>query len=154
MTPSHDPTTQTLPPNKTKKGGWKPERKGELARGELVDVNDGEGDYQPYKIYTLAQDDGEEIAVHAFHDGLIAQFAKWRPQWNERLEILYRGRGGDGGANQTDPYLYRMRVEGRDPAPIVYDGPAQPSAPAASDVPAEPVEREPDNTGDDDSLPF
>jgi hypothetical protein len=122
-------SNQYLPPNVTKKGGWKPERKGELADGKLVDVNDGEGGFGPYKIYVLEQDGGEEIAVHAFHDMLVSEFAKWQPQWGEHVRILYRGRGGDGGDSQTDPYLYRMGVDGREPPPITYDAPLGPNGP-------------------------
>jgi len=50
------------------------------------------GEYGTYPIITLRRDDGEELAVHAYHSVLAAQLAEVRPVLGSRIAVQYTGR--------------------------------------------------------------
>ena len=71
---------------------WRPEA-GDKLVGEIVGLSERPGyDETPYPIVTVRQDDGTELALHAFHTVIANELAKQRPVVGERIGVKYLGR--------------------------------------------------------------
>ena len=88
---------------------WRPEP-GDKLIGEVVEIGQRSGEWGAYPIVTVRQDDGQELALHAFHTVAANELAKARPQIGERIAIKYAGQraGADG---RTKYHAYRVAVE-------------------------------------------
>ena len=69
---------------------WRPEP-GEKLIGRVTEIGAREGAYGTYPIVTVKQDDGSELALHAFHTVAMNELAAAKPQVGEQVAILYRG---------------------------------------------------------------
>lgn len=78
---------------------WRPEP-GDKVIGEIIALSEREGDYGPYPIVTIRDDNGGEHALHCFHGVLASEIAKLRPRVGERIGVKYVGQqpraSGDG----------------------------------------------------------
>jgi hypothetical protein len=98
--------------------GWRPEP-GDILRGDVVDVTMAEDRFNArkrYPIVTIArQEDGEKVAVHAFHQVLQNALRSVRPMPGDSLAIKYTGRKarkGDDEATTDDRdkfHVYQVR---------------------------------------------
>lgn len=71
--------------------GWRPEV-GDQIIGTILEISEAPGtEYGPYPLLTIAQDDGTEVAVHAFHTVLKKELAAKRPVEGDRIGIKYLG---------------------------------------------------------------
>lgn len=94
------------PPSK----GWKP-APGETLSGTVVDLYDSSpGEYGEYPIMEVATNDGEIIAVHAFHTTLKSALERRKPKVGDRIGLRYEGRTTSGGFGDKGYESYRMIV--------------------------------------------
>ena len=73
--------------------GWRPENPGDFVLGKLTDISqstDFNGD--PYRIYTIKQDNGERVAIHAFHGVLVQELQKYKLSLGSELGVKYMGK--------------------------------------------------------------
>jgi hypothetical protein len=75
--------------------GWNPKDPGapQQVLGAVTDIGQGSdfnGD--PYLIYTIRQEDGERIAVHAFSTVLKQELAKYRIKLGSEVGVKYLGK--------------------------------------------------------------
>src|SRR5687767_466240 len=71
---------------------WRPDQEDpDLIIGEVVDIQVGTSDYDPYPLIVIKQDDGEEKAIHGFHTVLKNELLRQKPQIGERIGIKYLG---------------------------------------------------------------
>jgi hypothetical protein len=131
---------------------WRPDQDDEaLLVGEVVDIDSGSSEYQgTYPILTVRKDDGEEVAVHAFHTVLKNELVRQRPKAGERIGIKFLGEQATKPGSLYKSFIgYRVKVDraagdydwsqvGAEPEP-------EPAAPPV-DIPAD--------ANDDDSIPF
>ena len=110
--------------------GWKP-NPGDRLVGTVIDVDSRDGDYGVYPIVTVQTDNGDEIAIHAFHTVLRREFAKRQPQPGERIGVKYLGKSDKGyesykivWENVVPPDWSRIGVEAE--AEAVLEGVAEP----------------------------
>lgn len=85
---------------------WKP-KPGDKLVGTVVDISEREGTYGPYPIVTVRTAEGEEFAVHAFHEVLSGELAKIAPKPGDELGFKYVGRHPERNYHQ-----YRVRRDG------------------------------------------
>lgn len=71
--------------------GWRPTA-GDILKGEVTATDVRHGDYEPYPIITVRQDDGVSLAFHAFHTVAKNQIAELDVQAGDRIGVLYRGK--------------------------------------------------------------
>jgi hypothetical protein len=87
---------------------WKP-AVGESLIGEVAALSRRTGDYGDYPIVTVRQDDGAELAWHAYHHVGRTQLGEQRPKVGERIGVKYCGqREGAGGTSYHD---YKLIIE-------------------------------------------
>jgi hypothetical protein len=86
---------------------WRPEP-GDKLIGEVVELGQRDGAYGVYPIVTVRQDDGVELAFHAFHTVAQSKLAEARPQVGERVAIKYLGLNKRGDRPYHD---YRAAVD-------------------------------------------
>lgn len=134
---------------------WRPDP-GDKIAGEVVAIGERQGQYDPYVVVTLRRDDGEEFAIHAFHQVLGAQLAALRPQLGDKLALKYQGKK-QNQAGTGSYHAYRAVKDG-DEAGIdwsKYDA-GEPEPDGGSDLPS--TDAQPDDfaaTADqDEPLPF
>jgi len=66
---------------------------GGLRPGTVIDLAERPGfDDVVYPIIVVRKDDGDEIAVHAFHAVLRAKLAENKPAIGDRIAIRYEGK--------------------------------------------------------------
>lgn len=71
--------------------GWQPEP-GEVLTGEIVDITSGSSEYGRYPIVVISRkDDGQNVAVHAFHYTLKNRLVEMRPKVGHELTIRFFG---------------------------------------------------------------
>ncbi len=125
---------------------WRPQP-GDKLVGTVIGLGERAGAYGTYPIVTVRQDDGTELAFHAFHTVAQQQLAEVRPRLGEQIWVKYQGQRG---ADRTY-HSYAVKVDRDESASFNWgryaDG-ADPTIP--SDIPAN---TPPTATGDDD-LPF
>jgi hypothetical protein len=86
---------------------WRPEA-GEKLVGQIVVISERTGGFGRYPIVTLRQDDGSDLAIHAFHSVLSSRLAEVQPKPGERLGVKYEGKVE--GAKQ--PYhSYKVAID-------------------------------------------
>jgi len=91
---------------------WKP-KPGDKLIGVVVDLDERASDYDdgsPYPIVTVENDDGQELAFHAFHTVARNELGKQRPQIGDRIGIAYHGKP-EGKSYES----YRVIVEHAEP---------------------------------------
>lgn len=128
--------------------GWRPEP-GDKVIGTIVEISEAPGtDFGAYPLITIEQDDGTEIAVHAFHSVLRNELESKQPSEGDRIGIRYAGKvAGKSGGRDYESYrvvLERVTPRATDtpapaastPAPSVSNGATSPGIPAT--VPATP----------------
>ncbi len=94
--------------------GWRPEPGGQVV-GKIVEISEAPGtDYGPYPLITVEQDDGTEVAVHAFHSVLKNEIDSKRPTEGDRIGIRYLGK--KAGSSGRDYEAYRVVIERATPA--------------------------------------
>lgn len=136
--------------------GWKP-KAGDKLVGVVVDVTERDGSYGRYPIVTIRVEDGDELAVHAFHEVLQSELAKVAPKPGDELGIAYLGKHEERGYHR-----YRVARAGGtatvawgDYSGAGTDDADETTGPPASDVPADLADL--DTTparSDDDRIPF
>lgn len=95
---------------------WKPEP-GDIVTGRVVDIEMFDGKFGTYPLLMLETDDGDEIAVHAFHTVLKSELARKRPQPGDLIGIKFQG-DPEGRGYQA----YKVRLERKTPsAGVDYD---------------------------------
>lgn len=117
---------------------WRPDP-GDKLSGEVVGIGERAGEYGSYPIVTLRRDDGEELALHAFHSVLASELAALRPKLGDRLAVRYDGkkqtRTGTGSYHG-----YKVVKDGDEQAvdwsQYAAGDEQSAAAPPASDVPA------------------
>jgi hypothetical protein len=91
---------------------WRP-KPGDKLIGVIVDLDERASEYDedPYPIVTVERDDdGREVAWHAYHTVARNELAKQRPQRGDRIGIAYHGKP-DGKSYES----YRIIVEPAEP---------------------------------------
>jgi hypothetical protein len=83
--------------------GWQPEIDVPL-EGNITAISEREGRYGPYKIYTI-ENDGEEVAVHAFHSVLANELEA--VEVGNQVEITYLGKRPTKSGDKTF-HAYRV----------------------------------------------
>jgi len=110
--------------------GWRPEP-GDKLIGTIVAVSTSSGgEYDAYPIVVIREDDGREVACHAFHQVLQSELARARPAIGDRVGIKFLGIE-EGRSYNT----YRVIVDRPAGAPVDWsaydpDAPQQQVAPA------------------------
>lgn len=87
---------------------WQPVPGGKIV-GETVAISERVGGYGRYPIVTLRQEDGEERAIHAFHEVLQNELARIAPKIGDTIGIKYGGKDAEKGYHR-----YRVVREGDD----------------------------------------
>ncbi len=88
---------------------WKPEP-GDTLIGQVTEITERDGGYGVYPIVTVKRDDGEELALHAYHTVAQNELAEQRPQIGERIGIKYVGRVAGKDAKGSY-HAYRIKVD-------------------------------------------
>jgi hypothetical protein len=89
---------------------WRPTKKGDGLVGELVDRSTRTSDFGGYEILTVRQEDGTELAWHAFHTAGAYAIQRQDPRVGDRIAIVYHGKGEATEGKQA-PHLYRIALE-------------------------------------------
>jgi hypothetical protein len=84
---------------------------GDKLIGETVELSQREGAYGIYPIITVRQDNGVELAFHAFHTVARNELAKAAPQVGERIAIKYVGVKEAGGEGRSSYHAYKVAVD-------------------------------------------
>lgn len=85
---------------------WKPEVGAKLV-GEVIGVEQRDGEYGSYPIVVVMTGDGSEFAFHGFHTVAKNELAKQRPEVGDRIAIKYFGRTDDDRGYER----YRILVD-------------------------------------------
>jgi len=89
--------------------GWKPEP-GDTVMGTVKALDNGYSQWGEYKIVTLIQENGEEVAVHAFHTVLENALKRIRPVPGDKIAIRYVGEQTPKGDPNGKPFhVYQVR---------------------------------------------
>lgn len=97
--------------------GWRPEP-GDVVIGVVDEVTSREGDYGPYPLIVIEQEDGELVAVHAFHTVLKNEIEAQAPSVGDEIGVKYLGtQEPKGGLKKgQDPFhAYRVRLDRKSP---------------------------------------
>jgi hypothetical protein len=134
---------------------WVPEV-GDKLVGEVVALSERRGNFGVYPIVTVRRDDGEELAVHAYHSVLADRLAKAGPKRGERIGIKYEGEVDGAGDRRYHRYKVVVdRPDGDDIDWSRYSEDELLNAAPASDVPTEVTRpHAPLEQGKDDDIPF
>jgi len=92
---------------------WRPDKDDSAVLvGEIVDIDEGTSDYDPYPLLTIRQDDGTELAVHAFHTVLKNELIRQRPKIGERIGIKYLGEQPTKPGSKFKSFIgYKVKVD-------------------------------------------
>ena len=128
---------------------WKPEP-GDKLIGTVVDLDERDSAYgdEPYPIVTVQDDDGNELAFHAFHTVARNELAKQRPAIGDRIGIAYHGK--KNGKNYES---YRVIVDRPDSEPKTIDWDKHVTADDEPEQDGEPEDDETPKSASDD-IPF
>ena len=85
---------------------WRPEP-GDKLVGVVTELSSRDGNYGPYSIITVRDDDGNEWAVHAFHEVLANELARIAPKVGDRVGFKYAGKHPERGYHR-----YRVQRDG------------------------------------------
>lgn len=70
---------------------WTPEKAGDSIIGEIEAVGQRTGDYGPYTIITVLDNEGEAFNVAGFGQVLARKFEELQPQVGEKIGVQYLG---------------------------------------------------------------
>jgi hypothetical protein len=70
---------------------------GDKLVGQVIDLTEREGNFGRYPVVTLRTDNGDEFAVHAFHEVLARNLAHVAPEVGDRIGIKYLGKHPERG---------------------------------------------------------
>jgi len=87
---------------------WRPEP-GDKLVGNVTELSERDGAFGVYPIVTVRQSNGEELAIHAFHDVLQNELARIAPKHGDEIGVKYEGKDADRGYHR-----YRVRRAGSD----------------------------------------
>jgi hypothetical protein len=82
---------------------------GDKIVGEVIDLSERTGAYGRYPIVTLRTEEGDERALHAFHEVLANELARIAPKVGDTIGVRYDGKDADKGYHK-----YRVRRAGDD----------------------------------------
>lgn len=89
--------------------GWRP-TPGDQVQGKVTNVEGTVGfNGKPYAVVTIEQENGQELAIHAFHTVLRRELAQRRIKVGDDLSVKYLGKKGDGGSYGRGYDVYRVR---------------------------------------------
>lgn len=134
--------------------GWRP-NPGDVIVGVVTDISMGHNEWGSYPIVTVKPDDGEAVAIHAFHTSLMNQFTELQPRQGETIGVAFKGkqRTKDG---KREVAVYRVKVKGRTAdvwGALSNQRPPQPPIP--TDIPATVEDFAPSGApAPDDDIPF
>jgi hypothetical protein len=123
---------------------WKPEV-GDKLVGEVIGVEQRNGEYGSYPIVVVMTEDGSEFAFHGFHTVAKNELAKQRPEVGDKIAIKYFGRTEDDRGYER----YRILVDkpqeavdwdaiGEEAAVELGEGVQTPPPPEIGDLPMAP----------------
>lgn len=92
---------------------WRPDQDDpDIIIGEVVEIQVGTSDYDPYPLLIIRQDSGEEKAVHGFHTVLKNELMRHKPQPGERVGIKYLGEQPTKPGSKFKSFIgYRVKVD-------------------------------------------
>jgi len=92
---------------------WRPDQEdSDTLIGEVVDIQVGTSDYDPYPLIVIRTDLGEEKAVHGFHTVLKNELLRKKPQIGERIGIKYLGEQKTKPGSKFSSFIgYRVQVD-------------------------------------------
>jgi hypothetical protein len=143
--PAVDPLREELlrPPAE----GWRPSP-GDVLIGEVTAIEERRGFAErPYPVVTVRTDEGEFVALHAFHTVAKDELAKLQPRVGDRFGVAYLGLVRKEDDSRYE--LYRMKVVREDDAARGEPDWAAIAAEAAEEVGARVEEMSPE-----DDIPF
>jgi hypothetical protein len=115
------------------------EKPSEKLVGIVTDISLISSDYgDPYPCITVKQDDGKELAWHAFHTTSRGEVAKKQPQIGETIAVGYFGTGEPAKPGMSGPQLFRLVVD-RDAQPFDYSQLGQNGGESAAETPADDI---------------
>ena len=82
--------------------GWQHEVDVPL-RGAVTGISEREGKYGTYKIVTAEKEDGDAVAIHAFHSVLAQELTDVKV--GDRLEVTYLGKRESKAGKPFHAYL-------------------------------------------------
>lgn len=88
-----------------------PLKAGDTIIGELVSLRVVQGDYKPYPVIEILDNDKKGWRVHAFHTVLKNELANQKPSVGDRIGIRYKGKSDRVVKGMQPPELYDVRVE-------------------------------------------
>lgn len=134
---------------------WRPDKEDEdKLIGEVVDIQMGTSDYEPYPLLVIRLDDGSEKAVHGFHTVLKNELLRQKPQIGERIGIKYLGEQETKPGSKFKSFIgYRVKVE-RESGTFDWSKVGQPEAEDEAYRAPEPEPVTVPADAGDDSLPF
>lgn len=92
---------------------WRPDQEDpDVIIGEVVDIQVGTSDYDPYPLIVIRQDSGEEKAIHGFHTVLKNELMRHKPQVGERMGVKYLGEQATKPGSKYKSFIgYRVKVD-------------------------------------------
>lgn len=129
--------------------GWKPEA-GDRVIGEIVSISQAPGtDWGPYPLIEVETDDGEAVAVHAFHTVLRTEIERLAPSEGDRIGIKFLGKK-QGSKQEYEGYTVVLERK----TPRTADTPVMSAAPAAASVPTNGAPASPASPSWDEEDPY
>ena len=133
---------------------WRPDQEDPpVIIGEVLEIQKGTSDYEPYPLVIVRKDDGEEKAVHGFHTVLKNELMRHRPQVGERIGIKYLGEQPTKPGSKFKSFIgYRVKMD-RQAVEFDWNKIGQPEEEEAYAA----IEREPVTVpagASDDDIPF
>lgn len=107
---------------------WRPSP-GDKLVGVVVDISARDGSFGRYPIVTVRTAEGEELAIHAFHEVLAGELARIAPKVGDEIGVKYQGK------HERGYHKYRATRAGStaeiDWSEFTGDGTTESDAPAA-----------------------
>jgi hypothetical protein len=136
---------------------WRPDKDdSDKLVGKIISIDRGTGEYDPYPLLVIEQDDGEEKAVHAFHTVLKNELLRLKPQIGERIGIKFLGEQKTKPGSKFSSFIgYRVTVD-RDGGSFNWEsiGAEPDPTPDAFKAPEPEPVTAPAGAGDDEDIPF
>lgn len=106
---------------------WTPEP-GDLIEGTVVDLSSNETEYGEYPIVVIETEDGEEVAIHAYHAVLQRAIEKKRPVEGDLFGAKYLGKTSPKkGKNPYHDYNVEIERAGASPTSSASSATREPS---------------------------
>jgi hypothetical protein len=119
--------------------GWQP-KAGDMVVGTITKMSMAPGtNWGPYPLIELEPEQGEPVAVHAFHTILRNEIEALQPTEGDRIGILYVGKAANKGGVEYENY--RVELERVTPRTMgAGTSAATPAARPAAGAPGAPVD--------------